>query len=472
MLVQGGGQALLPEHGLEGLGLAPVGGEDHHGKALFLVLGQVLGQGLKADAVPRQLPGGEGEEIGRGHRKPPGEKGVQVQQGPLGQAGTEGLETLGEHRGLAGEHPLLQQGGDVLPQLPEVVLGPLGHPGGVAEADQGVLGKVIGGGGQGVVHRGQGQIRGVGEGLPRRGQHLPGGEEGDGLPLGGAPLGDGVEETQGVDLIPPELQAHGEVQAGGEHVQDAPPQGELAHPLHLVAPGVPRLDQEVGDLLQPAGLAGGELPAVAGKDVRGQGALEQPLDGGHQDGAVPPGQPGQDLQPLVLPLAGGCPRVKQKVPGGKEGDLPPGEGGQVPGHAPGLPVVGAHQHQGAAGGLAEPRGHIGPVDGGQPRQGQGALPLCQGLGQGGEVPQPGEKAGETGGSNGHRTASFPGRRRKPRHGRVPPPRLWWGGMGGRGAPGVGVGTPFRLDGAQVQTCRVGPGPAGVGRWSRQDRRRL
>ncbi len=35
VLVQGGGQALLPEHGLEGLGLAPVGGEDHHGKALF-----------------------------------------------------------------------------------------------------------------------------------------------------------------------------------------------------------------------------------------------------------------------------------------------------------------------------------------------------------------------------------------------------------------------------------------------------
>src|SRR5699024_4770850 len=29
-------------------------------------------------------------------------------------------------------------------------------------------------------------------------------------------------------------------------------------------------------------------------------------------------------------------------------------------------------------------------------------PLCQGLGQGGEVPQPGEKAGETGGSNRHR----------------------------------------------------------------------
>ena len=348
------------------------------------------------------MPGGEGEEIGRGHRQPSGQEGVQVQQGPLGQAVAQPLKGLGEHRVLGGEDPLLQQGGDVLPQLPEIVLGLLGHPGGVAEADQGLGGEVVRRGGQGVVHRGQGQVRRIGEGLPRRGQHLPGGQEGDGLPLGGAPLGHGVEEAQGVDLVPPELHPHRQVQAGGEHVQDAPPQGELAGALHLVTPGVARLDQEVGHLLQLAHLAHGELPAVAGKDVRGQGALEQPLDGGHQDGAVPPGQPGQDLQPLVLPLAGGRPGVEQKVPGGEEGNLPPGEGGQVPGHAPGLPVVGAHQHQGAAGGLAEPRGHIGPVDGGQPRQGQGALPLCQGLGQGGEVPQPGEKAGETGGSNGHR----------------------------------------------------------------------
>ena len=44
----------------EGLGLAPVGGEDHHGKALFLVLGQVLHQvGVRRVAAPGQ----QGAEI-------------------------------------------------------------------------------------------------------------------------------------------------------------------------------------------------------------------------------------------------------------------------------------------------------------------------------------------------------------------------------------------------------------------------
>ena len=143
--------------------------------------------------------------------------------------------------------------------------------------------------------------------------------------------------------------------------------------------------------------------------------------------------------------------MKQKVPGGEEGDLSPGEGGQVPGHAPGLPVVGAHQHQGAAGGLAEPRGHIGPVDGGQPRQSQGALPLCQGLGQGGEVPQPGEKAGETGGSNGHRrNASFvPGKATAEYPHRV--------GGGGDAIGTLRVGSPV------LRTLGVGGSEATLGR---------
>ena len=138
------------------------------------------------------------------------------------------------------------------------MLGPVGGPGGVEEGHQGVLGQVVRRRCQGVVDGRQGQVRGIG----LRADDLPGGKEGAGLPLGGAPLGHRVEEAHGVDLVPPELHAHRQVQAGGEHVQNAPPQGELAGSLHLVAAGVPGGDQEIGQIIQIADLAHGAVDYV------------------------------------------------------------------------------------------------------------------------------------------------------------------------------------------------------------------
>lgn len=83
-----------------------------------------------------------------------------------------------------------------------------------------------------------------------------------------------------------------------------------------------------------------ELAAAGGEDRGGHGPLEQALHGGHQHRTVPPVEPGQNFQALVLPLAGGGPGVKEEVPGGENRHLRPGEGAEVSRQTPGLSVVG------------------------------------------------------------------------------------------------------------------------------------
>ena len=133
-------------------------------------------------------------------------------------------------------------------------------------------------------------------------------------------------------------------------------------PLHLVAAGVPGGDQEIGQIIQIADLAHGEGAADCPEPVRGQGALHEALHCGRQHRAVPLVQGSKNCQPLVLPLAGGSARMKLKVPGREEGNLSAGEGGQIPGCPPGLPLVGADHHQGTAGVLVQGGGQMGPVD--------------------------------------------------------------------------------------------------------------
>ena len=115
-------------------------------------------------------------------------------------------------------------------QLPQIVFGPLGHPRGVTEAHQGVAGQIVRRGGQLVIDPAQGQVRGAGPGVVLGEEDLPGGQEGAGLPLGGAPLGHRVKQAHGVDLIPPKFHPHRQVQAGGEDVQNAPPQANCPVP--------------------------------------------------------------------------------------------------------------------------------------------------------------------------------------------------------------------------------------------------
>ena len=85
----------------------------------------------------------------------------------------------------------------------------------------------------------------------------------------------------------------------------------------------------------------------------------------------------------MLPLAGDHGGVVEgELPGGEGEGLLPGEGLQVGGHAAALGVVGAEDHHGAAGLLAEGGGEVGPVGRGEPGQGRRAGAIVQGGQQG------------------------------------------------------------------------------------------
>ena len=86
---------------------------------------------------------------------------------------------------------------------------------------------------------------------PRRtvGQHLRHRQELCLLEVFCPPLGAGVKEAHGVQLIPEELTADGPVAGGGEKVQNAAPEGKLAYPLHLLTADIAGGSQSPGQLL-------------------------------------------------------------------------------------------------------------------------------------------------------------------------------------------------------------------------------
>ena len=374
-------------------------------------MGQVLHRRLQAGPEGGQLLGRHRDEGAGGHRVGGDGEGVQKHQREL----LHGPEQLPRGQGQIGaggvQLPPLQQGLDVLLDLPLIGLDPLLHPGALAEHHTGVPGQVVQGGGQLRVDQGEIPVGG-GEGqallqqlpvplqtggqllvpllprplrqllqLGRQAREPPGGHVGQHLRRGQQqgvvhvlrpPLGGGVEGTHGVDLVPPELRPDGVFHAGAEHVQNAPAQGKLAHPLHLVAPDVAHSGQLLGHGVQVAAVPGLQLQPGSGQGLGGDGVLGQGLRRGHQEGHLPPGQAVQQSQPPVLPLAGHRgPGVEGEGPGGEHGHLRPRKGGHVPGQSAGLSLVGAHGHHRPPGHQPKGGGEVGPVDGGKAGHGGG-----------------------------------------------------------------------------------------------------
>jgi hypothetical protein len=198
-----------------------------------------------------------------------------------------------------------------------------------------------------------------------------------------APLGVGIEEAHGVDFVPEELHPDGLGVGRGEKVQDAPPQGELAHALHLLAAGVARGGQGAGQLPQVVPLSHPQNLGRLGQQGFGNGALENGLHRTHQQGALPRRQRPQGGQPPVLVLPGHHRGVVEgELPGRECAHRLPRQGGQIPGHALGLPLVGAHHHHGAVQLLADARGEVGAVHRRQPGKGRRTGPVVDGRQQG------------------------------------------------------------------------------------------
>ena len=245
----------------------------------------------------------------------------------------------------------------------------------------------------GALHLGDEVVHGLGETGPAArgelGQHLGHGQDVAALEVLHPALGGGVEGPHGVQLVPEELAADGVVPGGGKEVQDAPPQGELAHAFHLVAPDVAGGGEGVGQLVQVVGLPHPEGVDGLKEEGFGQGPLEEGLRGGHHQGCLPLGHGPEDGEPPVLPLPGDHGGVVEgELPAGEEADLFAGEGAEVLGQALGLPLVGAHHRHRPAGPGPEPGGKMGAVDRRQAGHGRRAGARVQGGEQGAEFRHP------------------------------------------------------------------------------------
>ena len=186
---------------------------------------------------------------------------------------------MGEGEGKGGVfaqgNPALHQGFHVLIQLPQPVFPPFRHPAGLTHAHHRIGGQVVDGGVRHGVTLGQLGIR---HGLPTAvllplGQHLPHGEEHGLVQVAHPALAGNVEQAHGVHVGVPELHPHRVVLGRGEHVQNAPTQGKLAHALHLVASGVTQGGEGIAELGGVIGAAGADGHHMFLELLGGEGAL-------------------------------------------------------------------------------------------------------------------------------------------------------------------------------------------------------
>ena len=355
---------MFPQEGLEVQGplLAP---HQHDGPLPGpLVARQVGHGGVQTDAEGGQLPGLHRQDGLGGQGGGGGGERVQKAEGKVAEAGHQAVHGVCKDGLFALHDAALDEVLYVLAQLPQPVLAPLRHTARLGQAHQCVRRQVLRGGGQLVVPAAQRLVSGAlpalggadGEHLVHRQEHRP-------VDLGDAPLGGHVEQAHGVHIGVPELHPHRVLLSGGEHVQNAAPQGELTHTLHLLAPGVAQRGQPVGQLVQVVAAPGFQRDGVLPQQLRRQGALEQALHRGGDEGSIPLAHLPEGGQPPVLPLAGsGGPIPEQKLPGGEQSGGGAGESGVVRRQPDGLVLIGADQHHRAAGAVAQPGGEVGPVD--------------------------------------------------------------------------------------------------------------
>ena len=340
-------QTLFPQHLLQQF-TSPLGAAEYQcGKVHLLVVGKVGNHRVHVAPVSRQLLTGNGVQgFGRAISGVGGAaEGIQVKDAPLFQGMAEVLPLPYIIAKLSGGKTGLEQAVQLHPHL----LGS-GASGSVdaslvAESDEGVVRDIVEGGGKIRVYQSHVPISGrmsclifqllqillqsayqllVGIFSPllpgKKGMNIlaqtgdslgmhtqlgfPYGKNGNAVGIFRAPLGDGVEEAHGVQLVSKELRPDGAVTGRGENIQNAAPDGKLPGTFHHAAPAVP---------------AGGELPAqllqgVGTANFQGEDTIPQ-NPGRH--GTKAHGFPGQNLHlgdpglqvvklanPLLLPLPG------------------------------------------------------------------------------------------------------------------------------------------------------------------------
>ena len=363
---------------------------------------QIRDGGLQAAAVGAELLCIHGQEAPGPQGVPGGGQRVLQDHGEVLQRGVQFLGGEGQMGVLPRQHPGGQQRLHVLLLLEDRVLHPLVHPAALTEEHHRVRRQVVDPGGdsridgcQIPVRRPRGraaaqplrvlpqrlddglrlllfrQLLRQGGQLVRKtgqasggavGQHLRRRQDPSGGHVPGPPLGAGVEGAHGVDLIVKKLAPHRLVHQGREHVQNAAPQGELAHALHLLAPGIPggeQLLRQRAQLCLPPHLQGdGQGP----QGLRRQGPGHEAVRGGHHHRRVPLGQGVQRRQtaPLPVPRTHG-PGAELPLPAKQGHGAAARQGLQISGEDLDLPLVPAEEHRRTAAGCRHRRAHAGPL---------------------------------------------------------------------------------------------------------------
>ena len=194
------------------------------------------------------------------------------------------------------------------------------------------------------------------------GQHLGGGQNAHFGAVFRSSLGVDVKKPHGVHFVAEKLHPDGVPLGRGEEIQNAAPQGKLAHALHLLTPAVSGGHQNFCQFLQIVAFSDAQGAAGLPQILRRHGPLEQSFHSGHQNGAFFIQKVLKQGQPLMFPRAGRrCRLMKGELPGGEHRRFLPGEAPQIGRHTAALPLVGAEHHQGPSAVLFQSGGHIGPV---------------------------------------------------------------------------------------------------------------
>ena len=139
------------------------------------------------------------------------------------------------------------------------------------------------------------------------------------------------ELAETVDLVAPQVDAHGRVRRGREHVDDRPAAGHLAAMLHQLLTPVPGRDEAGQEVFRVQDVAGADDDRI---DVVVPGAqpLEERPDGADDD-------PGRPATSLALALPGEAPQHPQPAPHRLDARADALEGQGLPGREQ-LDVVG------------------------------------------------------------------------------------------------------------------------------------